>query len=229
MDKKWLSNKEKLIKEYEIIPKDLTLKNYFTANIFKSKNIFDNILSSEETRVKITGDSYINANYIFDNYIATQQPVKNTLTEFWQMVDETNSKMIINLSGDNDYLINNPNVEDIFENDIYHLRIISLKNKIYHLTFKTWKDFGVPDFFEFDKFFTIVNLLECTPIIVHCKAGVGRTGTFIFIHYILKNINKGIYLDLIEVVKDMRRYRCNMIQTKGQFNYAVNFISNKIQ
>lgn len=138
--------------EFAQIPQDLTLKKYNIARFYHDKNNFTNILSSDETRVMLSDDTYINANFIFDKYIATQQPNYSTIDDFWQMVSETNCCLIINLCGDNNYLPLYPFVSksykgiDIaiisnFDKENIQLRKIKLsdgiKSKIiYHITFK---------------------------------------------------------------------------------------------
>lgn len=75
------------------------------------KNRYGNIVPREETRVKLSpiinvnGSDYINANWIdglTDNseklYIATQGPLETTRFDFWKMIAETNSNMIIMLT-----------------------------------------------------------------------------------------------------------------------------------
>jgi cadherin 5 type 2 (VE-cadherin) len=58
---------------------------------------------------------------------------------------------------------------------------------------------------------------EDGPILVHCSAGVGRTGTFIALDRLLQQLDKlsyNGYLDVYGTVLDMRRCRNKMVQTK---------------
>ena len=60
-------NRNKLVDQFQKIPSDLTQKNYTVAKLNGNKNNFNNIFSSQESRVKLltrTGSDYINANYI---------------------------------------------------------------------------------------------------------------------------------------------------------------------
>ena len=66
-------------------------------------------------------------------------------------------------------------------------------------------------------------------MVVHCKAGVGRTGTFILAHYILEQIKNNIFTNPIELVKEMRKSRAGMIQGYEQFNFAITYLLTKIK
>eukprot|EP01103_Thecamoeba_quadrilineata_P005318 TRINITY_DN15133_c0_g1_i1.p1 TRINITY_DN15133_c0_g1~~TRINITY_DN15133_c0_g1_i1.p1 ORF type:complete len:306 (+),score=35.28 TRINITY_DN15133_c0_g1_i1:123-1040(+) len=72
------------------------------------KNRYHDVLPLEETRVKLVsipgllGSDYINANYINDGksncYIASQAPIPSTINDFWRMVWEQNSPLIVMLT-----------------------------------------------------------------------------------------------------------------------------------
>lgn len=231
--------------EFAKIPQDLTLKKYNIAKFCSEKNNFSNILSSDESRVMLSDDTYINANFIFDQYIATQQPNVNTIDDFWQMVYETNSRLIINLCGENNYLPESFNMYKTIKLTILNnidkeniqLRKIILSDKIksktvYHIIFKKWKDFDIPTEKDMKRLLSLVEILETDTtrdcrMIVHCKAGIGRTGTFIMIHHILKKIKKGESINFLEVVREMRKARVGMVQTKKQFAFTKLFVSEK--
>ncbi|KAK7460720.1 hypothetical protein BaRGS_00038866 [Batillaria attramentaria] len=58
------------------------------------------------------------------------------------------------------------------------------------------------------------------PMIVHCSAGVGRTGTFISIDYVMQFINERPVTDQLDIyglILRMRTYRCRMVQTDSQY------------
>lgn len=231
--------------EFAKIPQDLTLKRYNIAKFYDEKNNFSNILSSDESRVILSDDTYINANFIFDQYIATQQPNINTIDDFWQMVFETKSQLIINLCGNNDYLPTFPSnfetyrninltILNDFDKENIQLRKIMLSDGInsilvYHVTCKKWKDFDIPTEKDLERLLMLVRILEqdtsdCR-MVIHCKAGVGRTGTFIMIHHILKKINKNEPINYLEIVRGMRKARIGMVQTKKQFAFVKMFTS----
>jgi receptor-type tyrosine-protein phosphatase eta len=246
-----LTNSEELHIKFKAIPADLTKKNYTAAlhrqNSFK--NNFNNILPSEETRVKLlTRDDsdYMNANYILDKYIATQQPNMYSYIDFWKMVFEQNVYVVVNLSGKNEYLdIANPYFDYQLKPTIlsstthYEIRNITITDiltnttkTIYHLTLNQWPDFGVPDENELYKVIQTINLIDHDPthkIIVHCKAGVGRSGTFILIHYLFRKFKENTYPDIIETIRTMRQSRIGMVQDKSQFQLVLNMVKRKLQ
>lgn len=251
-------NKGNMSKEFLEIPTDLTLGKYMPSMFHKSKNNFSNILACDSTRVKLQDyeHDYINANYILGSYIATQQPKGSTINDFWKMIYQTNSCLIVNLCGNNNYLPLKGfdkygselygeifvTFKEIKKNDRIVIRHVILNmvdgdtKELYHVTYLEWPDHGVPDEDEFLKSFDEFSFMDCFsttglksgPMVVHCRAGVGRTGTFIMIHYILKMVNFGKYIDPIAVVKEMRKARGEMIQGQCQFDFAVNVIIKKV-
>lgn len=86
-----------------------------------------------------------------------------------------------------------------------------------HFHFTTWPDFGVPDPPQ-----TLVRFVRAfrdrippeqervRPIIVHCSAGVGRSGTFIALDRILQQIRKSDSVDVFGIVYSMRRERVSL-------------------
>ncbi len=73
----------------------------------RNKNRYENVLPNEKTRVHLVratttsrNNDYINANYIFNNmqYIATQAPLAETTEDFWWMVWQHKSVVIIMLT-----------------------------------------------------------------------------------------------------------------------------------
>ncbi|XP_023447678.1 receptor-type tyrosine-protein phosphatase alpha isoform X2 [Dasypus novemcinctus] len=87
--------------------------------------------------------------------------------------------------------------------------------------FTSWPDFGVP--------FTPIGMLKflkkvkaCNPqyagaIVVHCSAGVGRTGTFVVIDAMLDMMHAERKVDVFGFVSRIRAQRCQMVQTDMQY------------
>ncbi|KRZ05771.1 Tyrosine-protein phosphatase corkscrew -like protein [Trichinella pseudospiralis] len=100
---------------------------------------------------------------------------------------------------------------------------------VYHYQFLAWPDHGVPP-----NPGTVVNFLEeinqlesgmteKRPLIVHCSAGIGRTGTFIAIDLILCLIRKyGLQctIDIRRTVQMLRSQRSGMVQTEAQYKFV---------
>lgn len=54
-------------------------------------------------------------------------------------------------------------------------------------------------------------------MIVHCSAGVGRTGTFIALDIALQQVRSEKKINVLEIVKDLRRQRMKMVQSFSQY------------
>ncbi|KAK4227637.1 protein-tyrosine phosphatase-like protein [Podospora fimiseda] len=69
---------------------------------------------------------------------------------------------------------------------------------IWHFLYKKWPDFGVPAIDDLDSFFTLMQLSReknahpNNPRIVHCSAGVGRSGTFIALEHLMRELDAGM-------------------------------------
>lgn len=88
-----------------------------------------------------------------------------------------------------------------------------------HFHFTTWPDFGVPEppntLVKFVRSFRErITTDNNKPIIVHCSAGVGRSGTFIALDRILQHIKKYDIVDIFGIVHEMRKERVWMVQTE---------------
>ena len=72
---------------------------------------------------------------------------------------------------------------------------------VWHFLYKKWPDFGVPDLEDLDSFFTLMQLSReknanpNNPRIVHCSAGVGRSGTFIALEHLMRELEAGAMVD----------------------------------
>lgn len=87
--------------------------------------------------------------------------------------------------------------------------------------FTSWPDFGVPftpiGMLKFLKKVKTCNPQYAGPIVVHCSAGVGRTGTFIVIDAMLDMMNSEKKVDVYGFVSRIRAQRCQMVQTDMQY------------
>ncbi|VDI16539.1 Hypothetical predicted protein [Mytilus galloprovincialis] len=110
---------------------------------------------------------------------------------------------------------------------VYRLLTVSLKNstnmqerKIHHFHFIQWPDHGVPDSIKLVDFYRKVKSQTCEqngPMVVHCSAGVGRTGTFIAIDALYQHGQRVGYVNVMEYIEMMRKDRMNMVQTHEQY------------
>ncbi|XP_074726670.1 receptor-type tyrosine-protein phosphatase beta isoform X2 [Strix uralensis] len=96
---------------------------------------------------------------------------------------------------------------------------------IRHFHYTVWPDHGVPEttqsLIQFVR--TVRDYINRTPdtgpTIVHCSAGVGRTGTFIALDRILQQLDSKDTVDIYSAVHDLRLHRVHMVQTECQYVY----------
>ncbi|KAI1863488.1 hypothetical protein JX265_008705 [Neoarthrinium moseri] len=107
--------------------------------------------------------------------------------------------------------------------------------EVWHLLYKKWPDFGVPALGDIDSFFELMrlsrekNASDDNPRIVHCSAGVGRSGTFIALEHLMREIDSGDLerydeargadaSDLVfDTVNELREQRKMMVQAEPQY------------
>ncbi|XP_038599890.1 receptor-type tyrosine-protein phosphatase epsilon isoform X4 [Tachyglossus aculeatus] len=91
------------------------------------------------------------------------------------------------------------------------------------LHFTSWPDFGVPftpiGMLKFLKKVKTLNPAQAGPIVVHCSAGVGRTGTFIVIDSVIAMMQAERGIDVFDFVARIRRQRPQMVQTEMQYSF----------
>nr|XP_023652402.1 tyrosine-protein phosphatase non-receptor type 1 isoform X2 [Paramormyrops kingsleyae] len=118
----------------------------------------------------------------------------------------------------------------------YTVRHLELENlstqetrEILHFHYTTWPDFGVPESpASFLNFLFKVRESGCLnsdhgPVVVHCSAGIGRSGTFCLVDtcLLLMSLRKdpsSVYVR--EVLLEMRQYRMGLIQTADQLRFS---------
>ncbi|XP_033737460.1 receptor-type tyrosine-protein phosphatase epsilon-like [Pecten maximus] len=178
-------------------------------------------------------------------YVATQGPKANTIGDFWKMVWQLETGRIVMLAQCVEQ--GKPKVEkywpdsgDSIEQGGMKISFISSKqcaafvvrkfrieNKyadetrvISQFHFTKWPDHGTPDVMHFALLLLHVNSTNSKmsgPMIVHCSAGVGRTGTFIALDVLFKNGKLTGRVDPPSYVQSMREDRMDMVQTKSQY------------
>nr|XP_034316267.1 receptor-type tyrosine-protein phosphatase mu-like [Crassostrea gigas] len=179
------------------------------------------------------------------SYIAAQGPLINTIDDFWWMVwNEECSKivMLTNLIEDDkvkciqywpdDDAMDTRNMKlELVDSESFAdftIRTLKLTNGAEHRTirqfhFTAWPDKRVPMYasslvhFHSKVIHTETNLKG--PMIVHCSAGIGRTGTFIALNYLVQQAKESGYVDVFECVNTLRRQRLNMVQTLEQYKF----------
>uniref|UniRef100_A0A8C5XZK3 Tyrosine-protein phosphatase non-receptor type n=1 Tax=Microcebus murinus TaxID=30608 RepID=A0A8C5XZK3_MICMU len=250
----------------------------------KNKNRYKNILPFDHTRVVLhDGDpnepvsDYINANIIMPefetkcnnskpqkSYIATQGCLQNTVNDFWRMVFQENSRVIVMTTKEvergkskcvkywpDEYSLKEyrvmhvRNVKESAARD-YTLRELKLskvgqgntERTIWQYHFRTWPDHGVPsdpgvmlDFLE-EVHHKQESIMDAGPVVVHCSAGIGRTGTFIVIDILIDIIReKGVDcdIDVPKTIQMVRSQRSGMVQTEAQYRFIYMAVQHYIE
>ncbi|XP_045347617.1 receptor-type tyrosine-protein phosphatase S isoform X15 [Leopardus geoffroyi] len=180
-------------------------------------------------------------------YIATQGPLPETFGDFWRMVWEQRSATIVMMTrleeksrikcdqywpnrGTETYGFIQVTLLDTIELATFCVRTFSLhkngsseKREVRQFQFTAWPDHGVPEyptpFLAFLRRVKACNPPDAGPVVVHCSAGVGRTGCFIVIDAMLERIKPEKTVDVYGHVTLMRSQRNYMVQTEDQYSF----------
>ncbi|XP_061594500.1 receptor-type tyrosine-protein phosphatase S isoform X5 [Cololabis saira] len=236
---------------------------FISANLpcNKFKNRLVNIMPYETTRVclqpirGLEGSDYINSSFIDGYrqqkaYIATQGPLAETTEDFWRMLWENNSTIVVMLtklremgrekchqywpaerSARYQYFVVDPMAE--YNMPQYILREFKVTDArdgqsrtVRQFQFTDWPEQGVPKSGE--GFIDFIGQVHKTkeqfgqdgPISVHCSAGVGRTGVFITLSIVLERMRYEGVVDIFQTVKMLRTQRPAMVQTEDEYQFC---------
>uniref|UniRef100_A0A8C5YD19 Protein tyrosine phosphatase non-receptor type 13 n=1 Tax=Microcebus murinus TaxID=30608 RepID=A0A8C5YD19_MICMU len=186
-------------------------------------------------------------------YIACQGPLPTTIGDFWQMIWEQKSTVIAMMTQEvegekikcqrywpnilgkttmvNDrlrlalvrmqqlkgFVVRAMTLEDIQTGEVRHIS---------HLNFTAWPDHHTPS--RPDDLLTFISYMRhihrSGPIITHCSAGIGRSGTLICIDIVLGLITQDLDFDISDLVRCMRLQRHGMVQTEDQYIFCYQVI-----
>ncbi|KAG2463327.1 PTPRJ phosphatase, partial [Polypterus senegalus] len=147
-----------------------------------------------------------------------------TITAFTN--DESRVKLSVGHEGD-------PN--DDYINASYLPLANGNKRRIKHFHFTAWPDHGVPE--NTDLLIRFRNLVRehidqsqrNSPTVVHCSAGVGRTGTLIALDHVIHQIDRTNSVNVYKIVCDLRMHRPLMVQSENQYIFLNDCIMNVIR
>ncbi|XP_029939282.1 receptor-type tyrosine-protein phosphatase C isoform X2 [Salarias fasciatus] len=247
--------------EFQSIPR--IFSRYTMKEAKKSSNAFKNryvdILPYDYNRVQLmtgngeAGCDYINASFIDGynepkKYIAAQGPKEETIGDFWRMIWEQQSSIIVMVTRCEEgnrikcaqYWPSPDRETEIYEEFVvklnsvdrypdYIIRRLSLINKrekntereVTHIQFMSWPDHGVPGephlLLKLRRRVNAFKNFFSGPIVVHCSAGVGRTGTYISIDAMMEGLEAEGRVDIYGYVVRLRKQRCLMVQVEPQY------------
>ncbi|KAK6482915.1 tyrosine-protein phosphatase non-receptor type 4-like [Huso huso] len=203
----------------------------------------DDYINANYINMEILSSSIIN------RYIACQGPLPNTCSDFWQMTWEQSSSMVVMLTtqvergrvkchqywpnpgGSAQYgnyqitcLSEEGNSAFLFREMTFTHSETAESRELTQIQYMAWPDHGVPD--DSRDFLHFVSLVrnkragKDQPLIVHCSAGIGRTGVLITMEtaMCLIECNQPVYP--LDIVRTMRDQRAMMIQTPSQYRFV---------
>ncbi|KAK6737135.1 hypothetical protein RB195_019682 [Necator americanus] len=190
--------------------------------------------------------SWITSSETPKKFICTQGPKENTVEDFWRMIWQEKCKSIIMLCNITEHgekkceqywpETNNPLIvlpgckltlkyvkaqdveENIMQTTVEMFTNEESKHTVEHIQWRDWPDGGVPCLNLFP-FRLLMMVKQLTPIVVHCSAGVGRTGTLVGIDLLYSKLEKGISTTLESVVRGLQNDRHGSVQTDEQYLY----------
>ncbi|KAB1279995.1 Tyrosine-protein phosphatase non-receptor type 3 [Camelus dromedarius] len=102
-------------------------------------------------------------------------------------------------------------------------RMTGEEHTVTHLQYVAWPDHGVPDdssdFLEFVNYVRSLRV-DGEPILVHCSAGIGRTGVLVTMETAMCLIERNLPVYPLDIVRKMRDQRAMMVQTSSQYKFV---------
>ncbi|XP_055941285.1 receptor-type tyrosine-protein phosphatase R-like isoform X2 [Argiope bruennichi] len=182
-------------------------------------------------------------------YIATQGPLPHTVNDFWQMVWKEKSPLIVMITKLKEkmkvkcepYI---PDYQDCYEDievtvisviprEGYTVRELLLRrgnetHTVHHFWYTTWPDHKTPATakqllsmaLEAESMRLEASTEVKRPMIVHCSAGIGRTGCFIAVSIGMQQLIEENCVDILGTVSSLRLDRGGMVQTAEQYEFV---------
>ncbi|XP_012261958.2 receptor-type tyrosine-protein phosphatase delta-like [Athalia rosae] len=239
--------------EYGRLPPNVSKNRYKNLTAYDENRVVLDKLPDDPYSDYINA-SYIQGFQNQRAYIATQGPKPNTVIDFWRMIWQEEVRVICMLANiiENGRIkceqywpeigkklkygevsVSNTNHE-VFADYTFRTFQISLagdKRKVMHLHYTGWPDHGVPTYSQ--SLVAYLKKLRATrvgngPVVVHCSAGVGRTGTIILCDICLKQAETDGVIDVPEVMMNLRSGRANMVDNEQQYLLAHLVISESM-
>ncbi|KAK6727006.1 hypothetical protein RB195_004982 [Necator americanus] len=220
-------------------PENLRKNRYSNIPCLDSTRVLLNILRPD------AGYGYIHANRVEyptlrNKYIITQGPMNSTILPFWEMIWQENVYCIVMLCqiieegkrkcaeyfgsklevpvnyGQFNVVLKDQKWDDTnLVTSTLELEYGQESRTITHFHCRDWHDFETPCSQ------TIISLLQKvrgkSTVVVHCSAGVGRSGTFVALEMCLQDLANGLTINVQQAVVSLRQYRALAVQTFEQY------------
>lgn len=148
-----------------------------------------------------------------------------------------------------DYEVTVSSVESPGANEQVTVRVLKVTHvpsqqstSVKHMHYHSWPDHGTPEDCSTIRAMS-EQLDSCRdskrPVVVHCSAGIGRTGTFCAIDILrqrVKALGSQVFdqqqlieqFDLVKLVHSLRQQRMGMVQTLEQYNFCYHAIVEEL-
>uniref|UniRef100_A0A671KMK3 Tyrosine-protein phosphatase n=1 Tax=Sinocyclocheilus anshuiensis TaxID=1608454 RepID=A0A671KMK3_9TELE len=229
------------------LPQNLSKNRYRDISPYDATRVIlkgtDDYINANYINMEIPASSLIN------RYIACQGPLPNTCPDFWQMTWEQGSSLVVmlttqvergrvkchqywpNPSGSATYGGFQVSCQTEEGNSAFLVRDMNLTHiesgesrELTQIQYLAWPDHGVPDdstdFLDFVALVRSKRAGKDEPVVVHCSAGIGRTGVLITMETAMCLMECGQPVYPLEIVRTMRDQRAMMIQTPSQFKFV---------
>lgn len=218
---------------------ELTTKNYINANFIS------NPFHEGDVR----------------NFIATQGPLQHTAPQFWRMIEVFKVLTIVSIVehaslGNRCYQYwpsslpldiehYRVNVKQRYENELYHFKTLEVTNKatdkifeVNHFHIFGWVDHSVLSLDELGDYMELLIKVRkdmdnkaVGPTVVHCSAGIGRTGAFVASYYLYnhwlkcREQHRPFTFSIFALVRNLREQRFGFVQTVSQYRFLYQLIN----
>ncbi|KAM3715933.1 Receptor-type tyrosine-protein phosphatase [Dirofilaria immitis] len=194
--------------------------------------------------------NYISTPFSERRFICTQAPLDSTIYDFWFMIIQERVEYIIMLTNfiekgytkstlyfpsEANQTINYNGIlvkclrcerRMDFECDVWErslmIKLSGMKTiMVTHFHWTDWPDHGIPNSYSCPLHLLEVVRMSFSPIVLHCSAGIGRTGCLVLIELVLeKLLCKQTCADMSILLADLRKQRANLIQNNIQYLYV---------
>ena len=212
---------------------------------------------------KIINASWIHIPYE-KSFIATQGPPEYCKEDFWQMCFEYNVKVIVMLCKEEEEGVKKCStywdlpksagfkilkIEEKEKNNLYIVKDIIVQRsneqqiirRFAHFQFLEWPDHRTPNYENvvknFEYLFQFVKIKkEREPAVIHCSAGVGRTGVFLTLYILYKEImdkinsnSEEISFNIFNLVRKLKEFRMFLVENINQYGFIYHFIDELLK